>query len=133
MSRQSNAYFTYTNPNPKNIKTAGDCVIRAISLGLNQDWQTTYSELCALGAKMYRMPNDDNVYRKYLELKGWVKHTQPRKYDNKWFTVREFLKHKPKGTYILRVSGHLLCAIDGKVLDTWDSSQRRVGVFFTKG
>ena len=133
MTRQSNAYFTYTNPNPKNLKSAGDCVIRAVSLALNQDWQTTFSDLCTIAAKMCRIPNDDPVYRKYLETKGWIKNKQPRKDDNTWYTVREFLRMHPRGTYVISVSGHLLCAVDGKVLDTWDSSQHRMGVYYTKG
>ena len=42
--------------NPKAIK-AGDCVIRAIAYSLDQTWEDTYNDLCALVLKMKRMPN----------------------------------------------------------------------------
>lgn len=34
------------NENPINNRV-GDCVVRAISTALNQEWEKTYTELCA--------------------------------------------------------------------------------------
>lgn len=133
MTRQSNQYFTYTNPNPRNLKSTGDCVIRAISLALEQDWLTTFTDLCAVGAKLSRMPNDPKAYTTYLESKGWYKQSQPRKSDNTKFTLREFLKYR-KGKAIVHCgSHHIVCIDGGKALDTWDCSEGCVGVYYIKG
>ena len=40
--------FIQINENPQN-KLVGDCVIRAISTFLNQDWNTTYLGLAVQG------------------------------------------------------------------------------------
>ena len=72
--------FEKLNLNPKGIR-ACDCVIRAIALATAQTWDKVYMDLCELGLKMKRVPNEKQVYEKYLEQKGWTKHKQPRAYD----------------------------------------------------
>lgn len=47
--------FIYSNLNPLNL-TVGDCVVRAISALLNQDWDTTYIGLATKGYEMADMP-----------------------------------------------------------------------------
>ena len=39
------------NPNPIDIRV-GDCVIRAISKVLDQDWEKTFIDLCVQGFMM---------------------------------------------------------------------------------
>ena len=41
--------FVNFNANPKN-KLGCDCVVRAISTAMREDWITVYRELCDLGA-----------------------------------------------------------------------------------
>ena len=36
-------------------------------------------------------------------------------------TVSDFAEDHPKGTYILALSGHVVCVKDGDYIDTWDS------------
>ena len=38
-------------------------------------------------------------------------------------TVEEFCRDHPQGTYILAIDGHVVCAVDGDYLDTWDSGE----------
>lgn len=40
--------YIYFNNNPLG-KSTGDCVIRAISIALNQSWDETYWDLCECG------------------------------------------------------------------------------------
>lgn len=35
-------------------------------------------------------------------------------------TIEEFSRHKPKGTYLIRVDNHLTTMIDSVVYDIWD-------------
>lgn len=130
--RQSNAHFTYHNENPKNSKSSGDCVIRAISFATGNGWDKTFTDLCTLGLKMKAMPNDNKVYRKYLEQLGFEQRSQPRKPNNTKYTVKEFAKWAyPKNTYIISVANHLTVVRGGKIIDTWDCGDKCVGNYWT--
>ena len=49
------------NPNPLGKQT-GDCVVRAISIALEQSWKRTYRELCDLGEIEAEMPNANSLW-----------------------------------------------------------------------
>jgi hypothetical protein len=38
----------------------------------------------------------------------------------------DFTEFHPKGTYILKMAGHITACVDGVILDTWDCSYRSV-------
>ena len=40
--------YSYANPNPLGLTTS-DCVVRALSILLNQSWDKTYTDLCLTG------------------------------------------------------------------------------------
>ena len=129
--RQSNEHFTYNNANPKNSKSSGDCVVRAIALGTGKSWDEVFEALCTLGMKLKAMPNDDKVYNKYLEQLGYTKLKQPRKSDNTKYTVKEFASKARKGdVYIINVANHLTCVMENKVQDTWDCGYKCVGNYW---
>lgn len=135
--------FEKLNINPKGIR-AGDCVIRATAYAMNKEWDEVYSSLCIIGSSMKRMPNEKQVYEKYLEKQGWTKHKQPKDMYGKKFTVSKFLNqcwHKETGKIIISLAGHLTCAEpisvythndDFKLVDTWDCSSKCVGNYWTK-
>lgn len=130
--RQSNNHFTYHNENPKGSKSSGDCVVRAIAFATGKGWDTVFSDLCALGLKMKAMPNDDKVYRAYLKQLGLVQMKQPRKSNNKKFTVKEFAEcSSRRGTYIISVANHLTVVKERKIIDTWDCGDKCVGNYWT--
>ena len=119
------------NVNPKNLKT-GDCVVRAIAYSLEQTWDETYHDLCELGFKMKRMPNDKQVYEKYLELKGWVKQKQPRTVLNSNLTILEFIEYQLERKAIISVANHLTCVDNFELIDTWDCSHKCIGNYWIK-
>jgi hypothetical protein len=44
--------------------------------------------------------------------------------------VGEFVETHPKGTFLITMSGHITCAIDGVIYDTFNPSDRFVwGVY----
>ena len=141
--------FLYYNANPKN-RITGDCWLRAISTGLEEDYNEVLMEMVQVHIDTgYEMSCDKAVDR-YLESKGWVKHKQPRKDDNTKYTGSEWCKwlsvNFPKGetgNIICNIGGHHMVAIkptnhgDGinsryKVLDIWDSTYRCIGNYWTK-
>ena len=138
------------NINPRGIK-AGDCVVRAIALATEQTWDKVYTDLCEIGLKMKRMPNEKQVYEKYLDNLGWTKHKQPRakNYEEGYFsgmskyTVDELI-YKLDGDkligggsihIIVSVANHLTCLEYDKgyqITDTWDCGHKCVGNYWTK-
>lgn len=113
------------NPTGKNV---GDCTVRALSKALSQDWYTTYFGLCIEGALLGDMPSANSVWGAYLRRKGYQRELAP---DD--MTVSEFSDLHPKGTYILALSGHVVCVVDNVLYDTWNSGNEIVLYFWKKG
>lgn len=108
-------YVTY-NPNPAK-KNVGDCTVRAISKALNMEWEEAYTALCLEGYIRYDMPSSNSVWGAYLHRRGFSRYLAPED-----CTVAQFAKGHPRGTYILALSGHVVCLQNGIVYDSWDSS-----------
>ena len=126
--------FHYYNANPKN-RITGDCVFRAFALAMQQDYNKTVMEMAKLMCETGYALNDKKGEERYLKLKGWVKHSQPRKADNTKYTGEEFCKKlaKKNQRYIAHIGGHHMVAIvDGKVNDIWDSTDGCIGNYWTK-
>lgn len=142
--------FEKLNLNPKGIK-AGDCVIRAIALATDQTWDDVYNNLCQLGLKMKRVPNEKKVYEKYLEQLGWIKHKQPRAYNYEdghsssmsKYTINELIDKLDGDKLIsggcphivVSVANHLTCLEDNhgyQIMDTWNCGNKYVCNYWTK-
>lgn len=132
------SYYTYINLNPKD-KYVSDCVVRAIALATNQSWKQTVMELTELGVKKGLVLNDKTLYPKYLESKGFVLRKEPRDYNNKKMSVKEWLISKKispenhKSVIVANVgSHHVTCIINGTVHDTWNSSNQTMHKYWEK-
>lgn len=68
--------FIEFNPNPKK-QYVGDCVIRAISLATDLDWNTIYISLCVWGYAMADLPSSNQVWGKYLLEHDFKKYPCP--------------------------------------------------------
>lgn len=114
--------YVYYNPNPEQ-KHVGDCVIRAISKALSQEWETTYLDVCMTGLALHDMPSSDYVWGSYLHDKGYRRNVIPNDCPD-CYTIRDFAYDHPNGTYILATSdrSHIVCVSFGNVYDTFDSS-----------
>lgn len=121
--------YIYYNPNPE-LKHVGDCVIRAISKALSQDWESTYIDVCMKGLGIHDMPSSDNVWGSYLFDKGFRRSIIPNDCPQ-CYTIRDFSYDHPNGTYILATSdrNHIVCVKNGDVFDTYDSSDE-VPIYF---
>ena len=107
------------NPNPAG-KSVGDCTVRAISKALEQSWEQTYAGLCLQGFEMRDMPSSNAVWGAYLRRNGFRRYVIPDTCPD-CYTVEEFAAEHPQGTYILAISGHVVCVKDGDWHDTWQS------------
>lgn len=120
-------YVNY-NSNPMRRKV-GDCTVRAISKALEQSWEHTYIELAVQGLLMYDMPSANAVWGEYLNSKGFVKKAINK---DKYYTIVDFCRENPIGTYIVGTGSHTVCIEDGKYYDTWDSGDETPIFYFAK-
>lgn len=141
--------FHFYNANPKN-RITGDCTFRAICTALEMSWEAVVMEMAATSCRTGYAINDPKGIAKYLEEKGWVKHTQPRESDNTKFTGQRFCnwlsinyKAGEVGNVIANIGGHHIVAInptnsgDGfncryKIHDIWNCSEKCIGNYWTK-
>lgn len=107
------------NPNPAG-KSVGDCTVRAISKALDQTWEETYAGICLQGFEMKDMPSSNAVWGAYLRRNGFRRYVIPDTCPD-CYTVEDFAIEHPRGTYILALSGHVVCVRDGDWHDTWQS------------
>jgi hypothetical protein len=117
------ARYKFLNLNPLGLREQ-DCVCRAISLALNEDYFTIERKLELVGELFeceqlcvccYKFLLD-NVYNldRIEECQG--------------MTVNEFADFFPQGIYIIRVDGHCTCVIDNQLLDVWNCGNEIVDI-----
>lgn len=122
--------WKFCNVNPQ-ANLVGDCVIRALSLALDQDWDTTYMGVVAKGYEMKDMPSSNSVWGAYLKHNGFKKYVIPDECPD-CYTVDDFCKDHPHGKYVLATGTHAVTAISGDYYDTWDSGSEIPIYYFKK-
>ena len=116
--------FKEFNAHPKGIKT-GDCVVRAIATATNKDYLECRRELNQAKRELGHSGYKDTKFL-YDFLKGYPRLIfKPVKGEPR-IKGSDFTELHPKGTYILKMAGHITTCIDGVILDTWDCSYRSV-------
>lgn len=111
--------FVQYNANPEGLRV-GDCTIRAISKATGKDWATTYAQIALEGFMMCDMPSANAVWSSYLRRQGFRRHIIPDELPPD-YTVEDFCKDHPEGTYLLALQNHVVCVIDGDYYDSWQS------------
>ena len=113
----------------KNLKKnySGDCVIRALSIALEQPYKQTFEDLCTLAMEFGFMPNNHFTYERYLFSKGWVKNKPPKDMQGKKIKL-QFWNNKRA---IVMTRRHLTAVIDNCVYDTWDTREYCVNSYYT--
>lgn len=122
--------FIYTNPNPNSLRV-GDCIIRAISIFLNQSWNETYIDICRKGYELKDMPSSNNVWSSYLMDLGYERNIIKSECNN-CYTIKDFCIDNPEGIYLLCTGTHAVTVICGSYYDTWDSGDESPIFYFTK-
>lgn len=125
--------YQFYNPNPFGKNTI-DCTIRALSKVLDAEWNDIYLDLMVSGYCLKDMPSSDDVWRSFIEDRGFKRHTLPDTCPN-CYTVADFAADNPEGTFLLYVigePGHVVAVKDGDWYDSWDSGNRTVVFFWSK-
>ena len=122
--------WQYVNKNPKN-KCVGDCTVRAISLATGKDWHETYFGLVLQGAFMCDMPSANSITTAFLRKNGFRRRTIPDDCPD-CYTIDDFCKDHPKGTFVIGTGSHLTTVIDGTLFDSWNSLAETPVYYFEK-
>lgn len=105
--------------------------MRAISKATGMDWGETYLRLCIQGYLDCDMPSANSCWGAYLRSIGFRRYIVPDTCPD-CYTVAKFAGDHPVGTYILALSGHVVCVQDGVIYDSWDSSNETVLYFWER-
>lgn len=123
------------NPNPVRNAHAGDCVIRAITRATGKGWDEVYWQLCDLGAEMGDWGNSNTIWRRYLRELGFSQYALPNTCPD-CYTVRDFARDNPSGSYILSVGAnggnHVVAVVSGDWWDAWDSANEVIIYYYRR-
>ena len=122
--------WVYVNPNPCRQEEP-DCVVRAIALATDQEWDEVHWDLCTLSHIHCTMPSVNWLWGLYLKACGFEKFLLPASCPD-CITVREFAKRYPRGTYVIGTGTHSVAVINGNWYDSWDSADETPTYFFRK-
>lgn len=119
--------YQYFNPNPDN-KNVGDCTVRALCVATNSDWDSVFVKLSLRAFIMRDMPSSDDVWGSQLASEGFKREIIPNSCPY-CYTVKDFCKDHPEGTYVIGTGTHAVCVKDGIYYDAWDSGNK-VPIFY---
>lgn len=111
--------FIEWNENPTGRKR-GDCTVRALATAIGKDWDTVFLGLALVGFVLHDMPSANRVWGAYLRRNGFRRRFLGEHCPD-GYTVQDFCRDHPQGTYILAIDGHVVTVIDGDYYDSWDS------------
>lgn len=112
--------YKYYNANPFG-RIVNDCTVRAISLATEKTWDETYRELSDYARRQGITFSEIEFINEYLAER------YPRYCDTENITtLQNFLDLEIPGRFLITMSGHITCAIDGVCYDTFNPSNRYI-------
>ena len=109
----------------------GDCTVRAISKATGKEWGETYLAMAIEGYLEGDMPSANAVWGAYLRRIGYRRYMVPDTCPD-CYTVGRFADEHPEWTFILALSGHVVCVQDGVIYDSWNSENEIVLYYWQK-
>lgn len=108
------------NPNPTGRRVE-DCSVRAVAKALEISWEDAFALLSKNAYQMGDMAHSNSVIGSVLRMHGFYRKAIPNTCPD-CYTVEDFCRDHPRGTYVLFSQNHVCTVKDGNVFDTWDSS-----------
>lgn len=124
--------FKYTQPKGNNdIRCDRDCMVRAVTNVTKEDYSKVHKLMYDNGWRASRKNSKGNweeQITKTLDSLGfkYERISFPGVKGESRMTAKTLIKMDPKGKYIIRVSKHVSVVESGKLLDTWDCSDKCV-------
>lgn len=113
--------FVEYNRNPLGLHES-DCVCRAISLALNEDYYKVKEKLKAV-ATLFDC--EELCVCCYYHLLDDVYNLE-NIYGYEGIRIKDFTKTHKKGVYIIRIKGHLTCVVDGLCYDSYNCTNELI-------
>ena len=113
--------WVWYNPSPAG-RNVGDCAVRAVAKALDVDWETAYAMMASAGYAMNDVPSSNAVWGSVLRQHGFVRSSIPPTCPD-CYTAEDFAKDHPHGTYVLGFGNHTATIRNGRLFDSYDSSQ----------
>lgn len=123
--------YKYFNNNPLGRKTVGDCSVRAVSKALGISWDEAHDMLSDISKDMGTIMNDNDVISAVLRMNGFYKENLPCT-TRDCYTVKEFARENPIGTYVVGTGSHVVTIIDGNYYDSWPSGDESIIFFWVR-
>ena len=92
---------------------------------LNISWDDAFDILADRAKQMGTTMDDNAVYGSVLRQCGFYRMIPPNNCPD-CYSAKDFCKAHPYGVYVLGFTGHVAAVIDGRVWDSFDSSDEYV-------
>ena len=113
--------WVYYNPSPTG-RNVGDCAVRAVAKALDTDWETAFALIAANAFQMGDVISANAAWGSVLRQHGFQRTALPPTCPD-CYTAEDFATDHPRGTYVLGFGNHTATIKDGRLFDSWDSSQ----------
>ena len=123
--------YSFYNPNPIRNNTR-DCAVRAVAKALGISWEDSFAKIASMAFAMGQTMDYDPVWGAVLRQNGFHRDHIPNTCPD-CYTIRDFCKDNPKGTFVLGTGTHVVTVIDGVVYDISDTSDEIPIYFWYKG
>lgn len=110
----------------KRPKQKSDCVVRALALAFETDYDSMYDTMAELGRKSGR-GTDKELWQRYLYPRA-EKKSFPAIAGKKRMNLKTFVEKNPNGSFVVQMAGHVTFVRDGVVMD--DSPPREMGCVY---
>lgn len=121
--------YIYENKNPKGRRT-NDCVIRSIAKVMGMSWEDVFIRLSDEALAHRDLLDANYVWIGWLKKHGFQMYQIPDSCP-RCYSVRQFCKDHPEGSYILGTGTHAVAVMDGNYFDTFDSGDL-VPIFYLR-
>ena len=109
------------NPNPVG-RHVEDCSVRAIAKALDISWEDAFALLAKNAFQMGDLMHSNSVIGSVLRMNGFYRKSLPNTCPD-CYTAEDFCRDHPHGTYVLFFGNHVATAKDGRLFDSWNSSE----------
>ncbi len=122
-------WFQFENPNPAGNLTC-DCTIRAVANATQMTWEEAYEVLAEAGRKLYTVMDAKEAVRYILEELNFKRVKIPIIKGKRKPSMKSLSTTVKDKILIGEITKHVLCMKNGKVYDTWDSSDTSLRTFW---
>jgi hypothetical protein len=109
---------------------AGDCVVRAFTIGLEKDYLCVYEKVNLICKEFIKVTGQQDCSSSIDGVYPWDIKRIGKYFGLKFNRKKGLTKHLKNGNYLVLQGGHITCVKNGKILDTHDTSEEEYYGYF---